>query len=456
MTLVEQMNGILNPRSVAVIGASNNPEKMGYMCVQSMVESGFPGGVYPVNPNLTELFNLKVYPTLSAVPGEVDLAIITIPAQQTLPVIEECVAKGIKGAVMITSGFRELGTDVGMELQKQLRETANRGSMKIIGPNCLGMINPRARVNATFRPEYALTKIGGVSLAAQSGGMITAIILALDAQDIGISKAFSMGNRCNLDFDEIVAYLGEDEDTKVIALYIEGVDEPRRLLSVASEVTKRKPIIVLKGGRDQQLNPATLSHTGALAGKYEFYKAAFSQAGILVVESITELADVAGALALQPSAAGDRVAIFSIQAGPSIVMGDACHRLGLKLAQFAPATRQTLRRLGSPLVRLDNPVDIAGTGNDRAACREMMRVVLEDDGVDAISVITVADSPLNDAIADVAHHRKPITVCLFTPLGSAPLDKFAGIQVPAYPTPEQAVNGLAGLVRYGAIRRSKG
>lgn len=457
MNLVEQLNMILNPRSVAIIGASSNPEKMGCMCVKSMLDAGFPGGLYPVNPNLTELFNLKVYPSLSAVPDAIDLAIICVPAQQTIPVIEECVAKGVKGAVMITSGFRELGTEMGVEMQERLRETANRGGMRIIGPNCLGIINTRARLNATFRPEYALTKVGGVSIAAQSGGMVTAFILALDLQGVGISKAISMGNRCNLDFDDVVKYYGADEETKVITLYIEGLDQPRRLLATAREVVRRKPVIALKGGRDQKMNSATLSHTGAMAGKYEFYKAAFSQAGIIVVDDVTELADIAKALTLQPPAAGDRIGIFSIQAGPSIVMGDACHRLGLKLAEFSPATRQTLRQLGSPLVRLDNPVDIDGTGGDRAACREMLRVVLEDEGVDAISVISIADSPLNDAIADVAQsYRKPITVCLFTPLGTVAPDTLEKLNVPTYPTPEQAITGLAGLVKYGAIRKKIG
>ena len=242
MDLVKQLNHIFNPRAIAVVGASDNPSKVGFMCVDSLLKAGFKGEIYPVNPNLSELFGLKVYPSVRAIPEEVDLAIITIPARQTISVLEECVAKGIKGTIMFTSGFKELGTRVGLDLQDKIRDIASRNGMKIIGPNCLGIVAPHNNLNATFNPGFGSIKAGSVAVAAQSGGVCTYIAHALTNNNVGVSKLVSMGNRCNLDFDEIVEYFGEDEETKVITLYIEGLERPRQFMSVARQVVRQKPI----------------------------------------------------------------------------------------------------------------------------------------------------------------------------------------------------------------------
>jgi acyl-CoA synthetase (NDP forming) len=457
MELVEQLDRIFYPRSVAVVGASANPEKAGYMCVGNLLEAGFGGRVYPVNPGLTELFGLRVYPSVTAIPGEVDLAMVVIPAELTVPTIEECIAKGVKGAILISGGFREVGTEIGADLQAQLRDIANKGGMKIIGPNTLGLANPRAKLNASFQHTLNLGQAGNVAVVTQSGGTNIYVVHALTNHNVGISKAIGLGNRCNLDFDELVTYFGQDEETEVIVLYVEGLEQPQQLVEAAREVTKRKPIVVYKGGRGEEMARATLFHTGALAGEYEFYKTAFHEAGMIVVDNITELVDVAKALAFQPAAAGNRVAIFSVQAGPGIIMADKCHEQGLRLAQFSPATKRRLRQLASPLNPVDNPVDLAWKSDEFDACREMLKVVLDDDSVDAIIVAAVfysTNMELMRAVVDIAKDsKKPITVCLDSPRGAAYAEIIVLEEsgIPTYPLPERAVAGLAGLVRYGEI-----
>jgi acyl-CoA synthetase (NDP forming) len=460
MDLVEQLDHIFYPRAVAVIGASANPAKPGFLCTSSLVEAGFKGEIYPVNPSLPELFGLTSYPSIRDVPGEVDLAVIVIPADQTISAIEECISKGVKGAILVSSGFSEVGSETGTDLQTELRDVANRGQIKIVGPNTLGLINLKANLNATFQPDFGSCKSGNVAVVSQSGGMCVYIIPTLSGCNVGISKAMGMGNRCNLDFDEMVTYLAQDEETKVIVLYIEGAGQPKRLASIAKEVVKRKPIVVYKGGRGEESNRATMSHTGALAGKYEFYKASFIQAGMIAVDSITQLVDITKALVYQPPAPGNRVAIMSVQAGPGIVMADKCRDLGLKPAQFAPATKRRLRQFISPLLPVDNPVDAAWIGSSYDASRAVLNAILEDDGVDSLIVaftFFALSTDLYKAIIDLSkQHRKPIAVCL----GSISEGVHTQIQalednhVPTYPLPERAVSGLSGLVRYGEILRA--
>jgi len=459
MNLTEQLDHIFYPRSVAVVGASANPEKMGFMCVGNLLDAGFGGKVYPVNPGIPELFGLKVYPSLAAIPGEVDLAMVVIPAELTLSAVEECVAKGVKGAIIISGGFGEVGTGTGDELQAQLKDIADKGGIKIIGPNTLGLVNPRARLTASFQYTLSLSRPGNVAVAAQSGGTTIYIVHALTNHNVGISKAIGLGNRCNLDFNELVSYFGQDKDTEVIVLYVEGLDEPERLIEAAGKVTKNKPIVVYKGGRGEEMSRAIFAHTGAPAGDYALYEKAFREAGMLAVDSITEVVDTAKALAFQPQAGGNRVAILSVQAGPAIIMADKCRQYGLKLAEFSAVTKSKLKKLASPLNAIDNPVDLAWKSDEFDACREMIKSVLDDDGVDAIIVAAVfysTNMELMRAVVDIAGEaKKPVTVCLDSPRGvaSAEISALEAAGVPTFPLPERAVSGLAGLVKYGEIVR---
>jgi acyl-CoA synthetase (NDP forming) len=457
MSSVKQLERIFNPRSVAVVGASASPDKVGYMCVGNLLELGFEGKIYPVNPGLAQLFGLKAYPSVSAIPGEVDLAMVVIPAELTLAAVEDCIAKGVRGVILVSGGFKEVGTKIGAKLQAKLRDIADKGGIKIIGPNTLGFVNPRAKLNASFQYTLSLSRPGNVAVAAQSGGATIYTVHALTNQNVGVSKAVGLGNRCNLDFDELVSYFGQDDNTDVIALYIEGLDEPRRLLDAARKVTRHKPIIVYKAGRGEGVAGSTFSHTGALAGKYHLYQAAFKQAGMLVVDSIGEMVNKAKALAFQRAAGGNRIALFSVQAGPGIIMADRCAEEGLELAQFSAATKRKLKKLSSSLNSVSNPVDVAWTSDDFDASRRMLKTVLADEGVDAIAVAAVfysSNMELMRAVVDVAPQSpKPIVVCLDSPRGAAyaEIEALESAGVPVFPLPERAIGALSALVKYGEI-----
>jgi acyl-CoA synthetase (NDP forming) len=456
MDLIAQLDSIFHPEAVAVIGASSSPSKPGFMCLNNLINDGFKGKIYPVNPGLPELLGLKTYPSVLKIPEEVDLAVIVIPAEQTISAIEECIKKGIKGAILVSAGFKEVGSEIGLDLQSRLRDIANRGNIKIIGPNTLGLINPRIHLNATFQPGLGLCKAGNVAVVSQSGGMCIYLVNALTGHNVGVSKVMGMGNRCNLDFDEVVTYLSRDKETGVIVLYIEGIEHPEKLMKIAMEVVKQKPIVVYKGGRTEESNTATLSHTGAMAGKYELYKAAFSQGGMIMVDNMTELVDTAKALAFQPPPADNRVAVLSLQAGPGIIIADKCRESGLKMARFSPVTKKRLRQFISPLLSIENPVDMAWTGSNFNNSREILKAVLEDDGVDAMVVAFISfelSQELPKAIIDVAkNYRKPIMVCVGSlGIAGSVQEALEEANIPTYPFPDRAITGLAGLMRYGRI-----
>jgi len=462
MDLTDLLNRVFYPKSIAVIGASAKPDKVGFICLSNLLEFGFRGKIYPVNPDLSEVLGLKAYPSIRAIPDEVDLAMIVIPAQQTITAIEECAASGIKATLIISSGFREMGTTTGQDLQARLRDIADGSGMKVIGPNTLGVFNPGNNLLASFQSSFSLARAGNTAVVSQSGGMCSYIVNALASHNMGVSKAIGLGNRCNLDFDEVITYLAEDDKTKVILLYLEGLEQPQRLMKVAREVVRKKPILVYKGGREELSNEATLSHTGALAGEFRFYEVAFAQSGMISVNSITELIDIAKALSLQPAVSGNRVAVLSVQAGGGIVIADKCRELGLVLAELSSATKARLRKFISPLNQVDNPVDIAWKATDFNACCNIINAVMEDSGVDIAIVATVFWGPtiaLMEAVTNLTKDGlKPVTVCLDSPCGAADahIESIEESGIPTYPLPERAVTGLAGLVEYGGIIRDSG
>src|SRR4030042_4531875 len=334
MDLFTHLNYIFYPGSVAVIGASSNPQKPGYLCTSNLVNDGFKGKIYPVNPSLSGLLGLKTYSTILDIPGEVDLAISVVPAEQAFSVLKDCIKKRVKGMIFGSAGFSEIGSEIGSNLQYELKEIADKGGIKIIGPNTMGLINTKANLNASFSPGLCLSKIGNVSVVSQSGGILVYLVNAFTDNNIGIGKVIGLGNRCNLDFDEMVEYLARDENTEAIVLYIEGLNNPKKLMDAAFKTVKEKPIIVFKGGRSEESSTATRSHTGSLAGKYEYYKAAFRQGGMISVDTLTELADVTKAMVLQPPAQGNRLAVLSLQAGPGIIAGETTPEYGVKLLRF--------------------------------------------------------------------------------------------------------------------------
>src|SRR4030043_1017745 len=284
---------------------------------------------------------IKTYPSLLQIPESVDLSIIVLPAESVPKTVVECTEKGVKGIVLITAGFKEIEDKRGEILQREIMELADQYGIKIIGPNTFGIANLHLSLNASFTPEFSLVEKGGVGFVGQSGGMSHLMAFLSLQNKVGFSKIIGLGNRCNVDFAEMVEYLIKDSQTKVIALYMEGIDHPKRLMEVARRGNREKPILVYKVGRSSTSDKASQFHTGSLAGKHEIYESAFKQAGILTVGSSEELLDTAKALSICPLPIGNRVAVLSGQAGPGMAACDVCEMEGLSVSPFSSDAQKT-------------------------------------------------------------------------------------------------------------------
>ena len=464
MSIRDEFNPIFYPDSVAVIGASTDFNKLGYHCMSSLVTSKFPGKIFPVHPSLSEVSGFKAYPSIKAVPGKIDLAIIAVRSSLVASILDECVEKGIKGVVLITAGFKEIEDSAGADLQDEVAAIANRADIKIIGPNTFGMVNLHANLDASFTPEFSLTRRGGISLVSQSGGFCHLIAPLAMAENIGLSKIIGVGNRCNVDFADLLDYLADDPDTGVITLYVEGIDDAHRLFEVARKVTRKKPVLAVKSGRFRAKDKAAYSHTGSLAGNHEIYTAAFRQAGIIMADSSTELLDIAKALTLCPLPMGNRVAILSGQAGPGIIASDICEQHGLILADFSAETTEQIEALLPPIAMRSNPVDMGPAWYDSETIKKVIEVVLADENIDGLVLYFAyasANRPLLKEIGGLLKspdHNKPVICCFPSPTGAWSEEKheFSESGVAVYPTPERAAKVMVGLVTRSRLLNFQG
>lgn len=461
----ETLDRVFHPKSVAIVGASDNPFKMGCRCVMSLIDIGYEGDIYPINSSVDSISGFQTHPSLLDVPGDVDLVIVVVQAPYVPDALRAAAKKNAAGAVIITAGFKEIEDEGGASLQEEITRIANDAGIKIIGPNTFGMVNTAAKLNASFTPIFNHLKPGTISILGQSGGVCHLVAFQAIDERVGMNKVIGLGNRCNLSFPELIEYVGDDPETNTIILYLEGVEEPRAFMEEARKVTKRKPIVGLKVGESEAASRAVKSHTGSLSGKHNLYYAAFEQAGIVPAQDTVELLDIAKILNIAPPPAGNRVAVMSFQAGPGIMLTDLCVSHGLQMAEFAPETLAKLRKLWPDLTIRSNPVDLAFL-SDMNAFGEAAKLVLEDENVDSIivfyldvfSFFTVAIS--EQLIPLAGKVNKPIVVCANFPvrLSSTETDEgmtaFHDNGIPVYPLPDRAVKALKGLVRRGEIERS--
>jgi len=454
----ESFHRLFYPRSVAVVGASGNPLKMGHQCMLSLREIGFPGPVYPIHPQEREILGIHAFPNLDQVPGEVDLAILVVPASETIGALEECRRKGIQGTVVITAGFREIEDPRGEMLQKEMWAVAARGGIRIIGPNTFGMVNVHARLNASFTPIFSRLKPGSVTVVSQSGGVSHLVAYQALDEGVGLGKVIGLGNRCNVDFADLLPYLADDPETGCIILFMEGQDEPRPLFRALQEITPRKPVVAMKAGKYAVSLKAAQSHTGSLAGRSEIYEAALRQAGTVVVQEPQELLDVAKILSMVMPSAGRNVAVMSFQAGPGILLTDEVARHGLAMAGFSPKTQGDLNRVLPPLTIRTNPVDMAFARNEEAF-EETVRLILSDENVDAL-VIFLLHHPFmtpgrikTPVLRQKERSRKPILLCANSPRGliEDEVEELEKNGIPVYSMPDRTIRALQGLIRYGEI-----
>ncbi|APX92659.1 acetyl-CoA synthetase [Halomonas sp. 1513] len=457
------LHDILAPTGIAVIGASSDPTKRGYKAMVGLIKDGYRGDIYPVNPKADMILGVKAWPSVTAIPGNPELALICTPAASVPELIAECGRRGIKGAVILASGFAEIGGQ-GAALEQAMMDKARAHGVRIIGPNTSGIFNLHQRINL-----LALDNVrpGDVGIISQSGNMLLA--LALEAQhngQVGFSTYVGPGNQSDIGFNDYLRYLGEDEQTRVATLYVEGFRDGRKFLDVAREVTAMKPVVVYKSGSTEQGQKAASSHTGALAGSYTMTVDLLKQAGVSVVQYSDEILPVAEGLGLLQKARGKRVAVISDGGGQATIASDRLAEAGLELAELSEATRDRLRAILFPQASTVNPVDVAGsTDANPSLLATCMEIVAADDNVDSVFLVGMfggysirfAESLLGDemrgaeAMVDLAKATtKPLVIySLYTPVKPPALRRLHEAGLPIYASIEHAVRLLAALGERG-------
>lgn len=455
------MQALFKPRSVAVVGASDNPSKLGFHVMKSLTQGGFEGAVIPVNPHADMIMGCKVYASLSAYQGEIDLVVVVVPAGRVPEVLHDCIDRGVKGIVLITAGFKEIDDPAGTHLHDKIAAMIQDARIPVIGPNTFGMVNLHANLNASFTPEFSMISKGRIALVSQSGGLSHLLGFMAMRSGVSLSKIIGLGNRLNVDFAEMVDFLMDDDDTDVIVAYMEGVDWPMRFIEAVKRHAAKKPVIVYKTGKSQKSDQASQSHTGSLAGRHVIYQGAFRQAGILTTHRAQNLLDTAKALAQGAIPDGPGVAILSGQAGPGIAACDVCDACGLDIVAFDPATQDRINTHLPPLALRTNPVDMGPAWYDAQAQSGIVAAVMDDRRVDAVLLLVMFASANVDLLKGLYDQFvkfkpiKPIVSCIAAPPGIWDKEigrlENAGILV-NYPTPERAALVLANLAEYGALR----
>lgn len=465
---------IFKPRSIAIIGASDTFRKWGSLMVERPLKTGFKGAIYPINPHRTEILGLPTYPSVSAVPGAIDLAVMTTPAATIPGLLRQCVEKGVKGAVVISAGFAEVGEE-GREFEQAMVEVARSGGIRVVGPNCMGIWSAAGQLSLCF-PHAP--KAGPIAFISQSGTFGVAMAQVASDKGYGLTKFISIGNQADLEVSDYLEYLAADKDTRVIVLYIEGLKDGRRFFDVARQVIKKKPIVVYKGGRSAAGARATMSHTASLAGSEKIFESMCRQLGLLQVQESFHLFEIAEALVGSPVAAGNRVAILG-SGGQGVVGTDACSALGLELPELDAETSSRITALLPPHApTAKNPVDFAGSSRTALQEAEMIEALLKLDYIDGV----ISNVPVSPQIWDRSlkidrnlnslpepfrvalsgaqvyaslpkRYNKPIICLRFVRLEHDVMeDILREGGIPIYDTPEQCARAMYTLVRYGAVR----
>jgi len=449
-----KLEAFFKPRNIAVIGASREPEKVGHRVFRNLVDSGFEGGLYPVNPRAEEILGLKCYRSATDIPGDVDLAVIVVPAKIVPEAAKECGVKGVKGIVVISAGFSETGRE-GVLLERELLSICHEHNMRVQGPNCLGIISTQCRMNASF--AGATPHSGNVAFVSQSGALGSTIMNWALQNNVGFTSFVSLGNEADLNAADFLEALAEDEQTRAIGLYIEGVKEGHRFLEVAGNVTAKKPVIALKAGTTDVGARAVSSHTGSLAGSNTAFSAAFMKTGVLRVDSLEEMFDLVLAFEGQPIPKGKSVLIITNGGGPGILAADACEKNGLDLPLLEYETAEGLRRALPSHASVNNPVDLLGDA-DEGRYRLALKAGLKSPNVDAIMVILTpqAVTPVEKVAKVVAETNrswdKPV-IAAFMGLGDdcAAIRDLLKNNVPNYEFPESAAYVLKRMYDYSLV-----
>ncbi len=478
---VEQLSAFFNPKSVAVVGATKRINKAGHVIFKNFTENKrrgvFKGEIYAVNPNEESILGTPCYPSVTQIPGKVELVVIVVPAKIVPEIMKDAAAKKVKDVVIISSGFGEIGNH---DLENQVVTIAKKAGIRILGPNCLGVFDTKTGVDMLFLPETKILTTGDevvatprpipgdIAIVTQSGAFGVAALDFMTGRQIGISKFVSFGNKADVTETEMLDYLLYDNSTKVILLYIEDIKSGRDFLKVAKRVSRKKPIVALKSGRTEAGARAAASHTGAIAGSDRIYDAVFAQTGVFRAKDTEEFFDAAKALSMQPPAAGLNVGIITDAGGPGIMAVDECELKGLSVKRLSDKTLQKFEKLKEtgklPKFATNfNPVDITGSGTSEMF-EYATEIVFQDPEINGIVLLGLHHTPALqedyiDRVARIANkYDKPIVACDIgeTEMALYTRSRFDKLDIPAYSTPEDAARAMNALMKYGAFLKKQG
>lgn len=468
---IDGLKPFFEPRSIAIIGTSRTPGKGGYNIIENLLRLKYTGGIYPVNPRAEEILGLKVYSSLAELPEIPELALIVLPPDRVLASFRECIERGIKAVIIESAGFGEMDAS-GAAIQDQISQMAHRQGVRVMGPNSVGTVNPYhnldtslGRLDVTFLPDDVI-KPGPVGLIGQTG-LFTGVYLPLINAEFGASKIACLGNKCDVDESDMLAYLGADPATRFIGMYLESINDGRRFLEIGRGIIPEKPIVVIKSAVTENGAGVSVSHTGSIAGEDRVYDAAFRQAGISRVASFEQLWDVMRAFVLLPLPTGNRVGIINLSGSGCVTSVDACTRNGLQIAALSPATREAIRTVYPGWWQVRSPVDVwtaIEASGFEATFATVTRALLADEGVDAVIVITGAidwmpGKEVATLLADLKNKYSGKPLMAVTPLGDRGIflqmhREFLARGIPNYAGDADAISSLATLYRYREFRKN--
>ena len=447
-----ELDALFRPKSVAIVGLPRGM-KMGKLFLIALRDQGFPGPIYAVNPDAEEIDGLKAYPTVSSIPGHVDLAIVLVGHEIALPIVAECAAKGVKAAVLFTAGYKETGTEKGRALEEELTRVARSSGMRLLGPNCMGIYAPRSGLS--FFPQLS-REPGPVGLVSHSGSLANILGHMAHQKGIRFSKAVSLGNECDLTSADMFAYLADDPETQVIAAYLEGTKDGYRLLSALSYACSKKPVVIWKVGLTPECGRAACSHTGAIASAREVWEGVVSQAGAVSVAGFESFVDTLMAFCMLAGHLGDRIAILSGPGGLAVGAAEACANSGLRLAELSRHTQASLAGYVAPTgTSLANPVDVGlGASMEMDIYVQAAGSLAADPGVDAVTVLGAGMTPklnrmyIDSMIRTRIDFGKPIIIVSIHGFDQGFSEAFCRAGVPFFDSAERAFNSYAAVLGY--------
>ena len=457
--LITQLDAIFYPKSIAIVGLPRGL-KAGKLFLIALQEQKYSGAIYPVHPEAKEIEGIKAYPNISEIPGTIDLAIILVPHNNTLPIVKECIAKGVKGAILFSAGYKETGTDEGRKLEQELTQAARSSGLRLFGPNCMGLYVPKSGLS--FFPGISRTP-GSVGFISHSGSL--ANILARIAPDKGIyySKSISLGNECDITASHLLTYLGNDPETSVIGLYLENVSNGRNFLNALKTATEKKPVLIWKVGLNPEGLRAASSHTGALATQKQIWDSVVRQGCAIPVTGLDCMIDFLMGFSLLQDRVGERIAILSGPGGIAVATAEACGNEGLKLAKLSTETQSSLQKFIPPTgTSMSNPVDVGLTASlEINIYKNAARVLASDTNVDAIFIIGVGfdrasnEAYTNEMIRIHKEFKKPFVMINIPGFDTDLPKKFCQAGIPFFSSAEMAVTTYANVMRYQRRRKRK-